>query len=183
MPNTKIFQFKISLKDAPLPIWRRVEIASQNNFEDLHEAIQQFMGWYNCHLWQFEKGNSYCLVDSQESLSEYGDDLAVNVRLDSFFKKPKDKITYLYDMGDGWEHDVVLEKILEAEAGVKYPRCTKGKSACPPEDCGGVWGYADLLETLSDPKHPEYEDMCEWLGIESGKDWDPTFFDIEDVNG
>ncbi len=181
MLNTTIYQFKVSLKDAPLPIWRRIEISSLVNFEDLHEAIQQFMGWYNCHLWQFEKGD-YCLVDSQETLSEYGDELAANVLLAEFFKKPKDKITYLYDMGDGWEHEVVLEKVLTSEAGIRYPRCTKGKGACPPEDCGGVWGYAELLETLKDPKNPDYEDMCEWLDIENGEEWDPTFFDIEEVN-
>jgi len=88
------------------------------------------------------------------------------------------KFLYEYDFGDGWEHELLVEKILPAEPGVGYPRCLKGKRACPPEDVGGVWGYADFLEIMRDPNHPEHEDMLEWVGGE----FDPEVFDLEEVN-
>ena len=82
--------------------------------------------------------------------------------LDQGFKK----FTYTYDFGDNWDHTILIEKTLPAESGVRYPRCTAGKGACPPEDCGGPWGYASLLEAIRDPSHPEHEEMTEWLGGE-----------------
>jgi hypothetical protein len=177
--NTQLLQFKITLKNAPVPIWRRIQVLSNENFLDFHDYIQDFMGWENYHLFTFEQGRgSYLIVDSKESLEEYGDDLATKVKLDKVFKAPKDKMLYMYDMGDGWEHEVLLEKILPVVAGEEYPICIAGKGKCPPEDCGGVWGYAKLLETLKNPQHPDYEDMCEWLGIENGDEWDPNEFEL-----
>jgi hypothetical protein len=88
------------------------------------------------------------------------------------------KVRYAYDMGDGWEHEVLVEKILPAESGKRYPVCITGRRACPPEDCGGIWGYAELLQTIKDPKHEGYEERMEWLGGE----FDPEAFDAEEVN-
>jgi Plasmid pRiA4b ORF-3-like protein len=88
------------------------------------------------------------------------------------------KFTYTYDFGDNWDHAILVEKTLEAEPGVRYPRCVGGKRACPPEDCGGPWGYGDFLEAVGDPRHPEHEEMLEWAGGE----FDPEAFDIETVN-
>jgi Plasmid pRiA4b ORF-3-like protein len=85
---------------------------------------------------------------------------------------------YEYDFGDGWEHVVLLEKVLPPEQGVDYPRCTAGKRACPPEDVGGVWGYESFLETIRDPSHPEHDDMLEWAGGE----FDPEQFDLNAAN-
>jgi hypothetical protein len=100
------------------------------------------------------------------------------IRVSGLLKKEKEKIVYEYDFGDGWEHDVLLEKILPVDEKFKFPVCLEGKMACPPEDCGGVWGYSDLLEILKQPKHEEYDNMIEWLGGE----FDPEHFDIEAVN-
>lgn len=88
------------------------------------------------------------------------------------------KFFYEYDFGDGWDHVILLEKILQAEPGKQYPMCLKGKNACPPDDCGGIWGYYGMLEAIQDPKHPEHESMLEWLGGE----FDPEAFDLEATN-
>lgn len=85
---------------------------------------------------------------------------------------------YEYDFGDSWTHQIVLEKILPPSPELKAPQCIAGARACPPEDCGGVFGYAELLTALRDPSHPEHEDMLEWMGGE----YDPAFFDLEAVN-
>lgn len=89
---------------------------------------------------------------------------------------------YVYDFGDHWQHDVIVEKVLAAEPGAVYPVCLSGKGHCPPEDCGGVWGYAELRETLADPAHEEHADMLEWLELESAEEFDPHAFDADDVN-
>ncbi|MFA5924305.1 MAG: plasmid pRiA4b ORF-3 family protein [Methylococcaceae bacterium] len=81
-------------------------------------------------------------------------------------KKEKDTLIYEYDFGDSWEHKILLEKILTDDGKTVLPVCIKGKRASPPEDCGGIWGYEELLETISNPKHPDYNDMLEWLGGE-----------------
>lgn len=88
------------------------------------------------------------------------------------------KFVYVYDFGDSWDHQIVVEKVLPAEPGVRYPICTDGKRAGPPEDCGGVWGYAELLDIIQDPTHPEYEERMEWLG----KGFDPEAFDLAAIN-
>ena len=99
-------------------------------------------------------------------------------KIADFFSTENRTASYVYDFGDSWEHKIQLEKILPGEKGVEYPICIKGKRACPPEDCGGVWGYAELLEIIKDPKHEEYEEMMEWLGEE----FDPDHFDVKEVS-
>ena len=108
-----------------------------------------------------------------------GDEDEDGIRLSQVFTgKKKARIVYEYDFGDSWQHEIVLEKTLEPEPKVKYPRCVEGARACPPEDCGGIWGYADFLEAISDPKHPDHRDMKEWIG---GK-FDPEKFSVDAVN-
>ncbi len=89
-----------------------------------------------------------------------------------------DRLLYAYDFGDGWTHDVIVQKILPVEAGVQFPVCKAGKRACPPEDCGGPWGYERLLEVLSDLRHDEHTTMLEWVGAH----FDPEAFDLQAVN-
>jgi Plasmid pRiA4b ORF-3-like protein len=100
------------------------------------------------------------------------------VKLSQVVPGEKFKFHYTYDMGDGWEHEILVEKILPADPQVRYPICITGKRACPPEDCGGVWGYASLLETIQNPDHPEHEEMLEWVGGE----FDAEAFDQDAVN-
>jgi hypothetical protein len=99
-------------------------------------------------------------------------------RLQQVVSRVKDKLIYEYDFGDSWEHELLIEKILPPEAGKRYPVCLTGKRACPPEDCGGIWGYASFLEAIQDPQHPEHEEMVEWVG---GK-FNPEAFDLDEVN-
>jgi hypothetical protein len=115
---------------------------------------------------------------------EFGGDFGLecedenNYKISQLLKKERDSLIYEYDFGDGWEHKIILEKILPYDASVKVPSCIKGKRSCPPEDCGGTWGYQNLLEIIKDPSHPEHEEMLEWLGGE----FDPEYFDMEETN-
>jgi hypothetical protein len=94
----------------------------------------------------------------------------------------KDKVRYTYDFGDDWVHDIVVEKVLAPDPAMVYPRCTGGKRAAPPDDCGGMWGYEELVEVLADPAHPEHEERLEWLGLSDASEFAPEAFDVEATN-
>ena len=164
-----IFQFKIVLMDTEPAIWRRVQ-APDMTLDQFHACIQTAMGWTNSHLHQFElDGVRY--GDPELLYEGFEDDQEVNnslkVKLSKLFTKHKKgyRFQYEYDFGDGWAHEITYEGVVEPEAKVKYPRCIDGARACPPEDCGGAFGYANLLEVLKDKKHPEYKAMREWAGL------------------
>ncbi len=135
--------------------------------------FQAAMGWYNSHLHSFElRGTRYGEPDP-----DFDDDDTINekrVRLETVLPRKGARMMYLYDFGDGWEHDVRVEEIFPTDPTVKYPVCVEGKRACPPEDVGGTSGYAEFLEAIADPKHEEHEDMLRWVG---GR-FDPEEFDI-----
>ncbi len=180
---TQIYQLKITLEHSKPPIWRRVQVAADIRLSRLHDVIQVAMGWYDAHLHQFIVGRYPDETLYGVPHPDYGDwgptmnDESLT-KLNQILMAEKDKFTYEYDFGDGWKHIILLEKILPPEEGVTYPRCIKGKRACPPEDCGGVWGYYHLLDVLADPENPEHEEMLEWLGGEL----DPEYFDLDEVN-
>ncbi len=177
--DPQIYQFKITLKDLNPPVWRRVHLSNRMTLGDLHGMIQLTMSWDNSHMHQFKVGKTYYgsrYPEDFDGTTETQDEDKITVG--EVLTKPKAKLTYEYDFGDSWEHEVVLEKVLSPETGVHYPICIDGKRACPPEDCGGVWGYANMLEVMKDPEHPEYEEMEEWLGEE----FDPDAFSVEAVN-
>ncbi len=147
----------------------------------LHQIIQTVMGWYNCHLWTFELGDeSFGPVDKSGMAGFTPDEMndAAKQKIGTLAGFEKAKFRYTYDMGDGWEHQILVEKMLPRTPGQCYPLCIAGKMNCPPEDCGGIWGYYALQEALKDPKHPEHEDMTEWVG----GDFDPVEFDVDAVN-
>jgi len=100
------------------------------------------------------------------------------MKLGELLLKPKTKFRYSYDFGDGWEHEVFIEDILEADAKTRYPICLAGKRACPPEDCSGIFGYADFLEAIRDPEHEQHKEMLDWIG----GGFNPELFDLDDVN-
>lgn len=172
----KVFQIKISLVGSKPPIWRRLQIPNSLSLDELHNVIQDAMGWFNCHLHQFEKdGVRYGIVDD-----DFGDELKdeTGYRISELLKREKDALVYEYDFGDGWEHKVVLEKILPLDSVKNTVKCIAGKRACPPEDCGGIWGYRNLVEVISDSKHPEYDEIIEWVGDE----FNPEYFDLSKTN-
>lgn len=175
----QIYQLKITLKDATPPIWRRIQVPSDTPLDVLHDIIQEVMGWEDAHLHQFKVGRTYygqSYPDDFDDVTRTRDEKTAT--LGQLVSKPKAKCVYEYDFGDSWEHEILPEKILPPEPGVRYPVCLEGKRACPPEDCGGVWGYANLLRVIGDPEHPEYEEMMEWLG----EGFDPEAFDVAAVN-
>jgi len=176
-PGT-IYQLKITLKNVAPPIWRRVQ-TTDCNLGQLHHIIQVSMGWEESHLHLFRIGpTQYGALDQWES--SFDDEETSDERkakLSQFVSQGVTKFVYDYDMGDSWEHSIHLEKSPSAEPGARYPRCIDGARACPPEDCGGPWGYGNLLETLKNPKHKEHEEMLEWVGGE----FDPEAFDADRV--
>lgn len=180
--SSKIYQFTIALKYIKPKIWRCIQVPADYSFWDLHIAIQDAMGWENSHLHQFELIHPGTGYEDSIGIPEDSDDPTIfsgKARIKEYFLFPtKDRALYRYDFSDNWEHEIILEKILPAEPGAKYPKCIAGARACPPEDCGGAWGYEALLEIIRDPKHPEYEERMEWLG----EDFDPEEFVAEDVD-
>ena len=174
-----IYQLKFTLKDIRPPIWRRVQLPANLTLGQLHIAIQISMGWTNSHLHSFT-------IQEEEygvSMPEYEwDDMDIKdeekFKLNKIIPGEKCKFAYTYDFGDGWDHEILVEKVLDAQPDIKYPICIKAKRACPPEDCGGTWGYQELLETIQDPKHPEHKEMLEWLGGA----FDPEKVNIDDIN-
>ncbi len=171
-----IYQLKITLQNTKPPIWRRLQVRASMTLPLLHDTIQVAMGWTDSHLHQFIIGGvEYGLPDP-----ELGDDMRSEqrVKLDRVVTTEKDRFVYEYDFGDSWTHIILLEKILPVEPDVHYPRCLAGKRACPPEDVGGVWGYAEFLEAIRSSDHPEHEDMLEWCGGA----FDPEAFSLDEIN-
>lgn len=178
----KIYLLKITLVGSKPSIWRRLLVKSDTLLSDLHLIIQTTMGWENSHLHQFIIGNDSFQPDYEGMDDDGYSQPYTDKRLNDFLKKENSKIVYEYDFGDSWNHEIVLEKVLEEEKGMFYPTCVTGKNACPVEDCGGIWGYEDLIKVLKNKKHSEHEEMKEWVGLEEHEDFDPTEFDKEDIN-
>ena len=179
MPATKnsVYQLKIALKGSKPPIWRRLLVKNSISLSKLHVIIQISMGWYDCHLHMFNiYGENYGRPDPDWDFEETLDES--KFKLNRFNFKEKDTFTYEYDFGDSWEHVITVEKILPSDSKISYPVCVKGKNACPPEDCGGLWGYYNMLEAVQNKKHPEHKSFLEWIGEE----FNPEAFDIDSVN-
>lgn len=175
--DATIYQLKITLRGTKPPIWRRVQVPSDITLAKLHNIIQAAMGWYGGHLHEFEiHGQAYGQPFPEMDFADIKSDLTL--RLNQFVAGEKFKFPYLYDMGDAWDHQILVEKVLPPDPAVQYPICIKGKRACPPEDCGGVWGYAEFLEAIQNPQHPEHDEMLEWIG----GDFDAEAFDLEATN-
>ncbi|GFR11117.1 uncharacterized protein y4hQ [Trichonephila clavata] len=187
---SQVFQFKISLKDIKPTIWRRIEVPAYYNFRQLHYTIQDSMGWKSgfrdYHLHAFRMKHPLTQIRIEIGIpNDHGLDLNETIpeettKIAEYFKDLKTKAMYEYDFGDGWEHDVVLEKIFPAVAGCTYPRCTAGKRACPPEDCGGWDGYNNHVKIVKNSKHSDYKEHCEWVKSQDAS-LDPEEFDPASV--
>lgn len=185
--TTRGFRIRIDLQRTKPPVWRRIEVPGSILLPQLHLAIQTAMGWLDSHLHRFRTGNRGRAPEfiTQFDLSE-GEEgmLEDTVRLDQVVSKAGDKLWYDYDFGDGWDHVLLVEKVLDEPPAM--PACVGGKRACPPEDCGGVWGYEGLAQWVrsgyDDDLRPEVfdstEDALAWLPF----GWHPDAFDIDEVN-
>jgi hypothetical protein len=169
-----VLSLKVTLRNTKPPIWRRIVMPGTMNLYDLHTAIQVTMGWEDSHLHAFDVGGR-----------QYGDpattdDVAdeASLTLNGLVKSGISRFRYSYDFGDDWEHDVLIEKAPAANSATAYPACVAGKRSCPPEDCGGPWGYEQLLTILADPGHKQYEEQREWIG----EDFDPEAFSVSEAD-
>lgn len=171
-----LLQLKIELAFSQPAIWRRVLVLSTITLPRLHDVIQAAMGWYDDHLHEFEIAGRRYSIETQD----YGFRPPVlstsRVRLLKALEG-KRTFSYLYDFGDSWQHKIKLEKTLPWQDGAA-PVCVGGANASPPEDIGGVGGYFNFIDAISDPSHPDHADMCEYFGA----DFDPTHFDVAEVN-
>lgn len=153
-------------------MWRRVLVPGEIVLGDLHDVIQTAFGWTDSHLHEFGiDGIRYGTLDP-----EWGSDDVEDEDRAKLFRLAGEgsRLTYTYDFGDDWEHHMTVEKMLKPQPGTRYPSCSTGRRACPPEDVSGPWGYAEFLEALGDPNHEEHEHWTEWVG----GDFDPDAFDL-----
>jgi hypothetical protein len=167
MGTKKIYQFKVVLKKTKPPIWRRIQISGNSSFWDLHTAIQDAMGWSDTHLHEFEVFNfrqrhdEFIGVPYDAYPSNRQTSPEWEIPLSRYFTSSNRRAHYTYDFGDQWVHLVTLEKTSQPEPGKKYPRCVTGRRKCPPENCGGPWGYDNLLSI----QHTKSMQRC-WNGLE-----------------
>jgi len=175
----EIIQLKITLQGTKPLIWRRVLVENSISFFKLHYIIQYAMGWENRHLFEFNI-NGLRIGEPHEDDEGWGGQLidSLTVTLSSLIKNTKEKFTYTYDFGDDWVHIIKVEKFLSKDENVNYSLCIDGELNCPPEDCGGVYGFYDLIDKIKNKKHPEYKELISWLG----DNYDHERFDIELVN-
>jgi len=162
-----IYQIKITLNGITPPIWRRIQVPAKYTFWDLHVAIQDSMGWldYHLHVFRIQKRNKRSAVEIGIPDEEYVDNVLPGweVNVSDYLSEPGAFAYYDYDFGDGWGHDVLLEGVLLAEPGERYPKCVGGERACPPEDCGGLGGYHNLIQVLRKRGNREYRETVAWL--------------------
>jgi hypothetical protein len=171
-----VYQVKVTLRDSKPPIWRRVQAKGGTSLHTFHRILQTVMGWTDSYLHLFIIDRTFYGKPDPEYHFEVKDEKEFTLR--QVLSGEKDRFAYEYDFEDCWQHDVVIEKMIPPKRGLKYPVCLGGKQACPPEDCGGIWEYADILEAIEDPRHPEYYSMLRW--VENG--FDPDSFNLEEIN-
>jgi len=179
-PVTSVHQLRVSLYNVSPPVWRRIQVPSNITLLRLHRLLQIVMGWSDYHLHQFLLGEvTYAIPDPEEDdFFDFHPRDERRARLDKVLPEVGDSMVYEYDFGDGWQHKIVVEKVQPPEESVQYPRCISGRRACPPEDCGGPYGYPEFLEALHDPNHPEHQMYSDWIGGE----FDPEEFDLQEIN-
>lgn len=172
----KIVQLHVSLKHIEPPIWRRVLVDSKTSLAELHLVLQDVMGWTNSHLHAFHVGERQ-IGDLKQDDGRLGFEDERKVRLGEVARVGR-AFLYEYDFGDGWEHQVTVEAVMEPDGRLQYPLVVAGARACPPEDVGGPGGYERLLEVLANPQHEEHDDLLTW----SGGAFDPEGYDRNVVN-
>ncbi len=174
-----IYQIKVALREVSEPtVWRRLQVSAGIRLDRLHSVLQAAMGWQDSHLHMFTAdGHHYGDPDPELELRDER-----GVRLADLVRGEGTRIDYTYDFGDDWKHEIIVEKLLGAEGGGRYPVCVAGEGACPPEDCGGPPGYQRLRETLADPADPEYEETRIWLGLGESTEFGPERFELGQVN-
>ena len=175
METRDLYQLKVVLRGISPQIWRRIQVWADHTLDQLHRVLQVAMGWENSHLYEFRTGGA--MYGDPHPGNEPEILSAKKISLRNVLPVVADELEYVYDFGDYWQHDLVLEAILPPSPDTLYPRCVAGERSCPPEDVGGAGGYGDYLQARADPSHEQHEDMMAWRGP-----FDPEAFSIEKVN-
>jgi len=176
------YQFKIALTNTNPLVWRQILVPDNYTFYQFHMAIQGAFGWENAHLFQYSDKD----LENEDDIGiPYAEDEkkvrnAEKIKLSSIFKKPGREYAYIYDFGDDWHHSILLEKLVIDE--MIRPFCLDGAGACPPEDCGGVHGYEQILKIFATPGHPEQKSYREWIGLEGDEIWDAAYCNKREIN-
>jgi len=175
-----IYRLKITLMESKPSIWRRILVEEDVLLSDLHKIIQTTMGWTNSHLHHFIKDDAFYTerMPNDDFWEEMNNVDYKGMRLNQLLPFVKNTVVYEYDFGDGWDHEVLLEKFIKVDESLKYPICIAGSMNCPPEDIGGIMGYCEMLKVLRNPNNEEYESYISWLGGE----FDYKEFDIDKIN-
>lgn len=171
-----VYRLGVALRDVVPPVWRRILVTGDTTLGQLHRTLQAAMGWHDTHLHHFIVGKTlYGTSDRHTGFDRLSER---NVTVGQVAPHVKARFVYEYDFGDSWVHEIEVEAIAPADERTRYPVCAAGGGACPPEDCGGASGYAELLEALSNPAHPEHASIRDWLG----RPFDPKRFELADAN-
>ncbi|MGN9841097.1 plasmid pRiA4b ORF-3 family protein [Nonomuraea sp. H19] len=179
-PGEPVYELKVTLLDTDEPVvWRRLRVSAGISLARLHRILAVAMGWADYHLHLFTVGGQLYGRPSREWDLDVLDETATT--LAEVAGGDGARISWEYDLGDSWEHEIVIERAMTAEDGVRYPAVVAGEGACPPEDCGGTWGYREFRAALADPRHEEHEHLVRWAGLAGAAEFDPEAFDLEAV--
>lgn len=183
MPQKSTFntlQLKVTLLETNPLVWREIWLPATHSFYQLHLAVQAAFGWENSHLFQFCKNG----MSDEYSIGIPNDDFVVTdarkVKLNKMIRKPGDRLTYIYDFGDHWEHQIDLEAVTNNEAHIAL--CVNGAAECPPENVGGIGGYERMLEELGSGTREERKQYRDWLGLSANQKWNPEYYNQREVN-
>ena len=170
----EVYVVKVTLLGTSPPVWRRILVPREITLRNLHRTLQTVMGWTNSHLHQFILQRQKFSDPRHRVGTKVADES--RTRLGDLIWTAGARLLYEYDFGDGWQHELLLEEVLLGDETFQQ-MCVAGKRSCPPEDCGGPQGFAELLQALQDPNHPSHEEASEWLG-----DFVPESFSTDEIN-
>jgi hypothetical protein len=169
----QIATVRMDLKDSDPPIWRVVEVPTSVTLKVLHDIVQVTMGWFDYHLWEMVIGGQTYGLPMDEDWGTAPRKPASRTRLRDVLQPGVTRIDYTYDFGDNWEHTLVVSDVRPGNTGTPYPRFIAGERDCPPEDCGGITAFYEMLEARADPDHPDHAEILEWLD-----GYDPDELDV-----
>lgn len=159
------------------PVWRRLQLRADTRLDHLHEMLVAAFGWQGYHMHCFSSGpEEFGVPDPELGFIDERD-----VRFGELIGGVGDRLRYTYDFGDDWQHEIVVEELLDPDPEIHYPVLVAAKGACPPEDCGGPWGYAELKDILADPSHDQHQEMLDWLGLDNASEFNPAAVATDDI--
>jgi hypothetical protein len=176
--NDVIVQIKVKLLGVTKPpVWRRLQLRADTSLDHLHEMLVAAFGWQDYHMHCFSSGpEEFGVPDPELGFIDER-----HVTLGELIGGVGDRLRYAYDFGDDWQHEIVVEELLDPDPEIHYPVLVAAKGACPPEDCGGPWGYAELKDILTNPSHEQHQDMLDWLGLNHASEFHPAAVATDDI--